>query len=322
MSQDQVKIEIHEDDPFEVGRKNFEKLGLAKKLSKKYKPVPYEEANKELYTSAKYGMYFFSFISIVTASTFVFSKILSNISNLPFPFFISIILTAFILVIIERIQCKKAPDMYKQLLWKGFSKKVAWSGLFLLLLSGCSLFFSYSGGFDFAEKASSKEPVFVTPSEKSPVLVSLDEITKRYNNQISPIKEAYNEAVKNHTADSWEARTQLNKLKPLQESMNAEIKAAKVSNEKERANILAENNRRLSVAKSEHEQLLIDRKTSIENNGGGLSTVAIIAFLLFHLCAWYQENYEFETAKQYASVVFGNGNGNGNKRQNPTTTGG
>ena len=303
-------IKLNQQDPFEEKKKAFQKSKLAEKLSKKYTPTAYEDANKPLYNTAQIVGYICQLSSIITASTFVFAAVYAKISNLPFPYLIAGAVALVALVLIEYLQANQAPKFFEQILLRGFSGKVARRGLFLLALSGVSLFFSYSGGFDFAQTVAASAPAYTAPVNLSPTVIDIEEITKRYDGQI---KNAQTVAAEYKVSRIWKGRLSIadaNKHRKLlaiatakESAMNEEIKAAKASNEKERANILTENNRRSQVAKMEHSEAVQVHESKISDNGGGLSSCAIIMQALFFLCVWYCEKYEYEVAVEMADDI-------------------
>lgn len=288
-----AKIKLFKENPFDLGREQFDKLELAEKLAKKYEPKPYEEENRELYVIAGGVSYFCNAASIVTASTFVFAAVLAKLNKLPYAFLIAAVIALAVLVCVEHLQRKQAPKFFEQAMLKGFTFSVGRRGLFLLLLSAFSLFCSYFGGFDFAATVAKDEPEMIAP-----VQLSEAEITSRYDKQIADAKAAAREyrtrrlyKGKLSIADGNKWRNLLAVATNKEKEMNAALVETQRLNQSNRVQ-----------AKAEHTQALAQHAAKIQDNGGGLSTFAIFAQALFFLCVWYREKYEFETAKQYASV--------------------
>lgn len=285
------KINLSNNNPFEERKKAFLQTKLAEKLAEKYKSKPYEEENKSTYEAALYAAYAFQLASIVTASTFVFASIHQKTATLPYSIALSVVLALAVLVLIEYLQATHAPKFFEQLFFRGFNGAVARRLSFLIFLSGFSLFCSYSGGFDFAEKVAEQKPQYVAPT-----LENIAEIENRYKAQIADAKAAAKEYK--------ERRLYRGKLSISDGNKWRKLLAVATDKEAEMNDVIhkttSRNNLTLVKSKDEYKQTLADYQSEISSNGGGLSSFAIIAQVGFFLCIWYRERFEYQTAIQYA----------------------
>ena len=97
--------------------------------------------------------------------------------------------------------------------------------------------------------------------------------------------------------------------------MNAEIKTATQSNTNERAILLLENKKRENAAIAAHDAAMSEYENRINDNGGGLARLSVIAQFIFFCCLFYRSHYLIETAKQYSSPN-DNNEPNGGKGKN------
>lgn len=279
-------IAINQSNEFDERTKEFLNSKLAQRLANKYKEKSYEERYQLIYHIAHIVSFMCNGISVITASSFVFAYIYSILHSLPYPIAISMLFTGFILVTVEVLQRVLAPRFFQS--WFQYSAK---SLIFVLLvLSGFSVTLSYMGSPDFINIIS-QEPVY-----QEPTLANVESIKADYKEQITEAKadaEAYRKS------KVWKGRLSddnakvykqlLDKVALLREQMNDKVN-----------NVDETNNNLIAEAKKEFKAATIAHQKNTEAKGAGLGIVSVLAQLIFYLCIWYLEYFDFRVATQYS----------------------
>ena len=283
-------IQLPSDNVYEEKSQEFFNSKLAKRLQDKYTPKPFEETYKPVYWIALIASYCCNLFSILTASTFVFSYLLSIFLELPEPIVWASLFTGILLVGIESLQRLLTPQFFKGLLQYGFKFNSLVMVTIIVTLSLASIFFSYSGGFDVVKKLLSP------PTYQTPILIDIEGIKAEYKNLVF-------EAGKD--AESYKAsKLYLGRLSDIHAKAykglldkKASLQAAMITkiNEAE-----AKNEALLTEAKEKHEEALKVHEESLQVKGGGLASFAIIAQILFFISIFFMEFFDYKTASQYA----------------------
>ncbi len=313
---------------FEQHKEKFENSTLGKQAKKAFTPVPYEVENRAIYTTAGVVSYACQVVSVTAAASFVFAFVLSRINTLPGAWYVSFGIAAAALFCIEYLLRKETPKLARTVLIGGLSANLWRRGLFVLVLTAAGIASSYLGGFDTAAAVADNPPAYVAPSDLTPTLLDAEEIRQRYSVQIADAKAAAKEYKtrrlyrgKISIADGNKYRNLLAVVTEKENAMNAEIKAAAATNTAEREKIRAENKQRTSAAKDEHGEAVAAYQNRIDQNGGGLAWLSVVAQFIFFCCVGFRSHYLIETAKQYASSAPTDGgdidpNGGGNRSKN------
>jgi len=269
-------IQIPSQNIYEEKSKEFFKSKLAQRLQMKYTPKPFEETYKPVYSIAFIASYLCNLFSILTASTFVFSYLLSIFMDIPYPMAWASLFTGILLVGIEALQRFLTPEFFKGILQYGFRISSIVLVTIIVTLSSASLFFSYSGGFDVVDK------LIAPPQYEEPTLISIQSIRDDYK---PLIEEAGRDAESYKTSKLYLGRLSdsnakvykqlLEKKATLQTAMLTKINDAEVKNEA-----------LLSSSKGEHEEALLKHEISLQVKGGGACFLyhnSPNTVLLFHL---------------------------------------
>lgn len=283
-------IPLPSENIYEEKSQEFFNSKLAKRLQDKYTPKPFEETYKPVYLIALIASYCCNLFSILTASTFVLSYLLSIFIEVPYPMVWAILFTGIVLIGIEALQRMLAPEFFKNLLQYGFRVSSLVMVTIIVTLSGASVFFSYSGGFDVVGKLLSP------PIYQAPTLLDVEGIKEEYKTLIA---EAGNDAESYKASKLYLGRLSdihakaykqfLDKKASLQSLMITKIDKAEGKNEA-----------LLSDTKEKHEEALRIHEASLQVKGGGLASFAIIAQILFFISIFFIEFFDYKTASQYA----------------------
>ena len=288
---EKFKIEIPDSNEFEKQSDKFHETRMAKRLHDKFRNKPFQERFKSVFIASHVASYFCNVYSILSASTFVFFYICGSFSMLPYSWLFAGVVTAIVLLLIEITQRALAPMLIKD--WMQYGWQAHFAGMFCAIgvLSVFSVFCSYSGGFDLTDKLTAT-PVFVQP-----VQVDVQNIKDEHRLLIS---EARTDAENYKAANSWKGKLDPKRgrqygkkqdhVKDLTQAMQLAVLSAQ-----------EENKQNTLKAEQEHEAALNARAQSVQGYGSGMATGAIIAQLLFFLCIWFIERYDFKTASQYAA---------------------
>ena len=277
---------------YEEKSKEFLNSKLADRLREKYRAKPFEEEYKPLYYVALIVSYLCNGFSILTASTYVFSYLLSIFLEIPSPTLLAGAVTFIVLVLVESLQRFLSPKLFKNGLQYGF--KLSLFGLLLVIggISTLSILASYYGGFDVVKVVSTP------PSYQAPTLYDIEETKKDFNKMIAEAgagAEAYKKSRlylgRLSNVDGREYKKLLSVKTDLQNK-----KLAKISS------LEAFNREKVEKAELKHLEELREYSSSIESKGGGLAGVAIAAQLIFFLAIFFLEYYDYKTSTQYAII--------------------
>ncbi len=288
-------IAINQSNEFDARTKEFLNSKLAQRLANKYTEKSYEERYDLIYHIANIVSFLCNGVSAITASSFVFAYIYSIVHSLPYPAILSLIFTEFMLITVELLQRVLAPRFFQNWLQYNIKSLI----LVLLVLSGFSVCLSYMGSPDFINIIT-KEPVY-----EAPILKDVATIKTDYKEQINAAKadaEAYRQA------KAWKGRLSddnaivykelLDKVALLRDQMNDKVN-----------NVDAANQTLTVEAKSTYQTAMLDYQSQTKAKGAGLGIVAVLSQLIFYLCIWYLEYFDFRVASQYSIPIHKNRGG-------------
>ena len=289
----QKRIELPDHNVFEEKSKQFLESKHAQRLQNKYESKPYEEKYKLIYYITKIGSWFCNSISALTASTWVFTYVISLFKDLPYPSVIATFFTGIVLIALELLQRFLSGTFFKDSIQYGFKSALLGVLAGMIIIAGVSITFSYSGSFDFLYTVTSP------PTYQAPNLLNIEEVKGRYQDLVNTAdKTAQNYYNRRKykgriaTEDAAKYQEYLDKGLAYRDSLN---KAVLVTEEK--------NDKTIEKSKKEYEEALQAYNNKANQQGNGLAVLSVIAILLFYLCMWYQEYYDFKTASQYAIFV-------------------
>jgi len=284
-------IRIFDHNVFEEKSKMFLESQKARRLQDKYQPSPYEEEYEPFYYLALFGSYLCNAISILTASTWLFSYVFSILKDTPSPEIIASLVTLIVLVLVEVMQRAFGTKFFQ---FKLQYRKTAYGLLVGALIgSAVSMLFSINGGFDFI-KVVTTPPVYEVPK-----LESEKDVEQRFQKFIADAQKTadnyynrrkYKERIA--TEDAKKYQTYLDKKIIYQDSLVSAVAAVKTRN-----------NTKLAKSKQEHQAALDAHNAKIKSQGIGLGGIAAVSITLLYLCLWYKEYYDFKTAIQYGTLV-------------------
>ena len=277
---------------YEEKSKEFLNSKLADRLREKYRAKPFEEEYKPLYYVALIVSYLCNGFSILTASTYVFSYLLSIFLEIPSPALLAGAVTFLVLVLVEALQRFLSPKLFKNGLQYGFKLSLFILLLVIAAISTLSILASYNGGFDVVKVVSSP-PIYSAPS-----LYDIEEAKQDFNKMIAEAgagAETYKKTRlylgRLSNVDGREYKKLLSVKTDLQNK-----KLAKISS------LEAFNREKVEKAELKHLEELREYSSSIESKGGGLAGVAIAAQLIFFLAIFFLEYYDYKTSTQYAII--------------------
>ena len=289
----QKRIELPDHNAFEEKSKQFLESKHAQRLQSKYESKPYEEKYQLIYHISKIGSWFCNGISALTASTWVFTYVFSIFKDLPYPFAIATFFTSIVLIGLELLQRFLSATFFKDMLQYGFKSSLFGILTGMIIIAGVSILFSYSGSFDFLNTVTSP------PTYQAPQLLDVNEVKTRYQDLVQTADKTAQDYYNRRkykgriaTEDAKKYQEYLDKGLAYRDSLN---KAIAFTEEKNQATI--------QEAKTEHEEIVVTYNLKANQQGFGLAAVSVTAILLFYLCMWYQEHYDFKTASQYAILV-------------------
>ena len=283
-----MKIQVPSSNIFEEKRKAFSKSRLAERIAKKFEPKPYEEKRRGLYVVAWVGSIFCNLVAVIMGSTFVFTYVLGLVAKFPYPIVLAGIVAGVILFGIEVLKQLLTPDLFQELNQYRRANHLQIVGMIGLVC--VSTLFNYFGGFDFTETVMKK------PVKEAVQLQSVQEIREQYQPQISQAGEV---AEQYRKSKIWDSRLSddnakvyqrlLSKKQGIEEEMNQKITRSEESNQKA-----------IERAENKHQESLKTWGDQVAHKGRGLAGFSVFCELLFVLCCWYRERYEFKVAIQYA----------------------
>jgi len=290
------KIQVPDHNVFEEKSKAFYESQKAKQLQKKYQPSPFEEEHKPLYYLAQVVSYLANIVSVITASTWLFTYIFSIIQELPSPTTIATLVTGALLIILEVLQRILGVKFFKNLLQ--FNKTLIGSLIMMFFLGGTSFILSFNGSFDFIKTVTSP------PLYQAPELVNIESIRKQHQTFVDDAEKIatdyYNSRkYKNRiaTEDAEKYQEYLDKKIEYQDKLLTAVSEGETKNES-----------RILKTKEEHKQALTKYDKANNAKGWGLGGISIISIALFYFCLWYIEYYDFKTVTQYGVLVTKAGN--------------
>ena len=207
-------------------------------------------------------------------------------------------MAAAVLFVIEFLLRKETPKLSQTILLHGFSVNIWRRAFFVLTLTAVGVISSYLGGFDTAAAVAENPPIYSSSPTLSASIIDTKEIQKRYASQIADAKTA---AAEYKTRRLWKGRLSIadgNKYRKLlaianskENEMNAEVKTAMATNTSQQESTLIENNKRKDEAKISHSEKMTAYENRINDNGGGLARLSVIAQFIFFCCLFYRSHY-------------------------------
>lgn len=320
-----MQINLNETNPFEKARNafksssttpktfaehkaEFENSNLGRQIEKAFTPQPYEIENKGLFRMAGVLSYACQFVSVTAAASFIFAFILSRINTIDGAWYIAFILSGAALFVIEYLLRRETAPVSRQILLGQLSVKLWRRMAFVLVLTSIGVTSSYLGGFDTAAAIATDKPIYTAPTPLSAPVIDLQQIQERYKPQIADAKQAAKEYKQKRLwnnrlsiADGNKYRKLLAVVTAKESDLNNEIKAATATNTEQREKTIQENNRRKQTTRTEYDELIVSYDNSINENGGGLAGLSVVAQFVFFCCLFFRSHYLIETVKQYSS---------------------
>ena len=282
-----MNIHIPNENAFDQKAKQFFESKEADRLRRKYESKPYQARFRPVYYLSIFTSYLGNIFSIITASTFVFSYLLSIVRELPYPAILAGTFTLCVLVCIEVLQRILGKNFFMVSLQSGVKLSLL---VPILTLSIISVTFSFKGSFDMVKT------VLSPPEYIKPELQGIQTIRNEYN---ALITDAGNDADEYKDRKLWNGRLSdkhaqvYNELLQRKDNLrNAMITTIAQAEENNRQSI--------SQANTDHEAALAEYQTNTQAKGSGLGIAAIIAQLIFFLSIFYMEYYDLRVASQYA----------------------
>ena len=283
-------IQVPSENVYDEKSKEFFNSKLAQRLQQKYNPKPFEDTYKPVYTISKIISYFCNLFSILSASTFLFSYLVSIFLEIPYPYIWASIFAGTLLISIEVLQRILLPEFLKTLFQYGFKVSSLVLLTIILLLSALSLHLSYSGGFDVINKLLSP------PTYQAPILADTEVVKKEYNELIlNADKDA--EAYKS-------SKLYLGRLSDIHAKAYKELLTVKATLQTAMLdkinNLEAKNETLLATSKAEYKEALKTHENKLVSKGSGMASFAIFSQVLFFFSILFMEYFDYRTAAQYA----------------------
>jgi hypothetical protein len=256
---------------FEEAFEQFSETALFQRLKDKFKPKPYYLKFKPLRYIALAASYLFNVFSGFTASVLVFF-FADGLTGSPVA---AVLITVAFIALIEITKRKTNSVLFRDVLqFKRASFAVVALASFALLISGLSITSSYYGADRTVKEFTPPPPPVNTDTITAPIRAQLAEIDQQ-------IKEAQNTKwMGTTTRTSQQAIKHLSEQKTLLTS-----RLIAVENRTDESNV---------ILMGKHEQ-----ETTITARRFALAT--LVSELLFILCAFYLEFYDYRSLAEFAT---------------------
>lgn len=262
---------------------------LQQHLEEKYQDRAYHEENGWWYEAVQYASYVFQFINIASGFAKPFAYLSGIFAFGLFGGIVAAAVSAFFVVGVEWAARKNLTQVFE----KKYFKNRVYSGrvVMQLFLNGAIIALSYWGASD-AVKIMSGD---FTPSE-----VAFESEAQVREHYMLLVTSAQKDADAFFAASNWKGKLspanqrryndKLADKAKFQAKMDEELSAIRQRNLTKEAN-----------AKANDQLALMEKKESDAHNGNILGIVAVISCLLFTLCIWLKELYEYRTAMELVS---------------------
>lgn len=249
----------------------LQETALFQKLQEKFTPLPYYQKYKGIKWIALIASYLFNLFSGITASTLVYFFLLNLTGN----WVVSTIWTVTFIGLIELAKRKTNGIFFKDSLQFG---KLSYSLLAIgLLLLSLSVSFSYFGSKQLIQK-------FTTP----PPPILNDTLTIPLNTQITAIDSQIQAA----RATKWKGTTTTASQRTIETLSNQKLvlqqRLYAIENQTDQSNkTITEKHEQSTTIKSEY-----------------FAAVTFLLELLFILCAYYLEYYDYRSFAEFTNLSF------------------
>ena len=258
---------LHINDVFSQHFDKFENTHLYQRLKEKFSPVPYYIKYNMLKRIAILASYLFNFFSGITASTLVYFFILS----LAKVWEVAACGTLLFIVLLEVSKRKVGSTFFKDLLqFKQWSFHLLGIGVLLICLS---ITFSYFG---------SKK--LVLEFSASPEMVSNDSLISPLKKELLKVDEQIAEA----RATKWKGTT----------TTRSQDAIAALTRQK--THLQAELIRTIQRTDEQNDLILEQHAETTRLNASQFALLTLLLEMLFLLCAWYIEYYDFRSFAEFA----------------------
>lgn len=259
-------------------------------LEEKYQDKPYHEENQWWHAATFYASYVFQIINIASG----FAKPFAYLSGI-FSFgiiggFFAAAVAAFFVCGIEWAARKNLIQLFEK---KYFKKRVNGGRVLAqFILNGAIIALSYWGASDAVKIMSGDFKA------SQPQLESEDAIKEHYGLLIIS---AQKDADAFFAASNWKGKLSPPNQRRYNEKLAEKAKWQSEMNQK--LTEAAERNRAsITEAKSADQLMLTEKEEKDAKNGSVLAVVAIASCLLFTVCIWLKEFYEYRTAMELVSA--------------------
>ena len=255
---------------FEDARKQFNQSAHASRLQEKFRVKPYFEKFARLRLVVLVSSFFFNVFSALTASTLVFFFVFRLVPNI----YVSGAITGLSLLLLESLKRLVTPSFFKDAFQFGFSNKLVFRAIFVLFLGAISVSLSY-----FGSKRTIKE---LKPQVQQ---VDTDSIRSEYQTNIRRFEQKQ-EDVK--ASQSWKG-TLTKQGQVTYQKIEDQIQASRLELVSQIKEAELENKAR----KESHQQAeFLEAEV--------FASVTFLIEILFILCIWYLELYDYKSFKEFA----------------------
>ena len=261
---------LHSSDIYADQFQLFQESQFFKRLQKKFTPLPFYRKYRALKNIALFASYLFNFFSALTAASLVFFFVESMAGN----YWLSGIASGLFLALLEVTKRKTAAPLFKD--WLQFRKANFGLSFFLALLVVLSVSFSFFG-------AKKLVTVFTPP----PVLEDTGKATDPIHEQLTTIdgQIAKHLENKNHLGQVFvRSQRAAERLTIQREMLLAKL-----------VDIEQKTTARNETTVADHSQL-----TAIKAEY--FASVTLLLEMLFLLCCWFLQYYDFRSFTEFAST--------------------
>lgn len=259
-------------------------------LEEKYQDKPYHEENSWWHIASVLASYIFQIINVASGFAKPFAYLSGIFSFGAIGGFFAAAIAAFFVLGIEWAARKNLIQLFEK---KYFKKRVNGGRVVAqIILNGAIIALSYWGASD-AVKIMSGD--FVA---SQPALENEEAIKTHYGLLIAS---AQKDADAFFAASNWRGKLSPANQRRYNEKLQAKTKWTEEMNQK--LSESAERNRMaISESKASDQLALMEKQDSDTKNGNVLALIAVASCLLFTVCIWLKEYYEYRTAMELVST--------------------
>jgi len=207
-------------------------------------------------------------VSILSAFAFIYAFTFSIVAELPSPALVATVVGISVLVLLELLQRALVPEFFKGIL---------------------QIWFSYSGSFDTVEQLTE------APKKEKVKLYNISKVSSEYNLKILKAQKIADDFIKAHPYHITKHSKLLARVDWLEKQKSKEVQRKEAKNEK------LENE-----AKANFTTALLDYETTNKTKGFGLGKLTVFTQIIFFVCLFFLELFDYKTFTQYADLETGN----------------